>query len=60
MKKFTTEQLTVLAKFKAESYDDYLDDIHTTEKDQFEENVFAFIEWIDSLSQKEIIEILNV
>jgi hypothetical protein len=60
MKTFTAEQLTILAKFKAESYDDYLDDIHTTEKNEFEENVFAFINWVDSLSQNEIIEILNV
>jgi hypothetical protein len=60
MKTFTTEQLTILAKFKAESYDDYLDDIYSSEKNEFEENVFGFIEWLDSLSQNEIIEILNV
>jgi hypothetical protein len=59
MKEFTIEQLTKLAKFRAESYDTYLDDIYTSDKNQFTKQVLSFIDWLNSLNEYEINEILN-
>jgi hypothetical protein len=49
--KYTIKQISDLSKEIAKSLDDYLDDIHTTEKNEFEKSIDILLQTLKDIEQ---------
>lgn len=54
--KYTIEQIKFLMEYRSRGMDDYLDDMYTTEKNEFLHAAKVFTEWLKKMEQQGKIE----
>ncbi len=52
MKKFTTSELEKLMIIMAKDFDNYFDDVYTSDNQMFQDNVSKFIQWLEKMDNE--------